>query len=1227
MKMSVIKAFFWLTIGFFILTSISLAGPDRATQDLFLACQANNKEKVLQSMAKGAAVDATDARGYTPLYYAAQSGSREIMDLLLENGVDINRSVALDTEEFGRTKIPILLWAVESGDPNMVEYLLEKGANRDVQDSQGVAVLCLAVNNNNFEVFKHIADKDADLNKRYKIGHEHNGTLLHAAVAGGNVKIVEYLLDRKVDIEARDSQEYSPLYLAALSSNLPIAKLLVERGAYIYSDTSYGRSIFNNFVGSRKVVDYFHQVEQEKYQPQKEPPAWMRFIEKREWGFQVDIRGISKFVQNGGRVDEKDQFDNTLLHFVAGKNLGNSDILAVLVDKLGVDVNAVNVHGQTPLHNAAQENWVENVAYLLDHDADVHARDKQSNTALNIMANFHFNAGGDEESEIAITKMLLAKGADVNACNVFGNTALSRIADDNMDRHTDWAKLLIDNGANVNHQTNVRRTTLHMAAEMGSVQMVKMLLGAGARTNIYDIYGRSAIQMARYDAQEKWDLMFEYRDNVSVIEAVYYSQEEILEDIINSGTDIESVYEADNSSTGLIVATKKNDANMVKKLLELGANINAQDSLGYTSLHYAASNGHDDVIWLLLESGADAQIKTHQGQSAMDLAVANDKLRSVQLIKDARPDLAVTPSGSVVKEEETVASQESEKVISQQQVSDADMKAMRIQQLAAQVQSPLHKAVLEGDLELVRKMLKDGSEDVDGFDNLGSTPLMYAAYIGHQEVAKLLLEYGADIDSQNEAGLSCLHIAVFGENKEMVRLLLESGVDVSLETIDEMNALEAAIMTQQDEIAKIIQEANPNLVANVEQWNVALEDDFENMEDMETQIEEQENMWKMESLVEESNNPFHVAVIKGELEKVKKLIESGNVDVNGEDSSGRLCISYAACMKNKEMVDLLLKHGADINKIDHHPWLQSGWGFTIGVEGGWGSLHYAVDTGNVEMLEFMIARGADVNMKATKETGINPLYMAVKIENVNMIKAILKGGANWNLYYDNGSNTILHDAAQSGKIKRMQLICDLGADIEARDKWGNTPLMSASASGEDDALIYLLKRGADLHAVDNDGGNALHGIIYSKETTETVRILVEYGIDINHRNNDGSPPIFPSGYTSTIGKDLLTNAKFLIQEGAVLTVQNNREETLLHLAVNHSYVQLASLAIEHGAEINAQDTRKETPLHGAVKMGNVLIANLLLEAGARSDIPNSDGHTAEYFANHPKKKEILSLFQ
>jgi len=325
-----IRVFLGLVVVLFTAASACLGQMDQETTDLLAACKLRDTEKIEASLAAGADVNGSDALGLTALYYAVKADNKGIVDLLLANSADINQQAGIhDNRSYSSERMPVLMWAVKMNRKDMVENLLAKGADPEVGDSFGVWPLCLAAGVEDYEIFELFAKQEEDLHKRYWISRGYSGTLLHVTVGAGNIQVADYLLEHKVDTEARDSSERSALFLASLIENLEMAKLLVEYDAFIYATNSWGKSPFSPMSEqyANKVVVYLREVEKEKYHVETAQPAWRGYIEKSERVFTVDVKGLEAYIRDGGLIHDRDHMRNTVLHLVAGGRLGKSDLL------------------------------------------------------------------------------------------------------------------------------------------------------------------------------------------------------------------------------------------------------------------------------------------------------------------------------------------------------------------------------------------------------------------------------------------------------------------------------------------------------------------------------------------------------------------------------------------------------------------------------------------------------------------------------------------------------------------------------------------------------------------------------------------------------------------------------------------------------------------------------------------------------------------------------------
>jgi ankyrin repeat protein len=129
--------------------------------------------------------------------------------------------------------------------------------------------------------------------------------------------------------------------------------------------------------------------------------------------YYCDAPLLKILLDRGLNVNAKDADGDTPLHRALG--VGRTDIVALLLEK-HANVNSANNAGETPLMLAAADNKTENTRAFLDRHADVNARNKQGETPLMFAA---------RNGRLENVKLLLSEGANVNLADHLGNTALS----------------------------------------------------------------------------------------------------------------------------------------------------------------------------------------------------------------------------------------------------------------------------------------------------------------------------------------------------------------------------------------------------------------------------------------------------------------------------------------------------------------------------------------------------------------------------------------------------------------------------------------------------------------------------------------------------------------------------------------------------------------------------------------------------------------------------------
>jgi ankyrin repeat protein len=197
-----------------------------------------------------------------------------------------------------------------------------------------------------------------------------------------------------------------------------------------------------------------------------------------------------------------------------------------------------------------------------------------------------------------------------------------------------------------------------------------------------------------------------------------------------------------------------------------------------------------------------------------------------------------------------------------------------------------------------------------------------------------------------------------------------------------------------------------------------------------------------------------------------------------------------------------------------------------------------------------------------------------------------------------------------------QLLAREPALIDARDAQAWTPPHYVADRGWLDLMTWLIAHGADVHAVTNEGETPLffaaNPAKVDGNTAACIRMLLEAGADINHRNGKGWTPLHDAAFYGEVAESAV-----LLDLGAAVDARGARGETPLHLAAGCGLAGEVALLLARGAEVNARAVDGFTPLHyvvGANIMPHTLTyyletANTLLAAGVDLTARTHDGQT------------------
>jgi uncharacterized protein len=538
---------------------------------------------------------------------------------------------------------------------------------------------------------------------------------------------------------------------------------------------------------------------------------------------------------------------------------------------------------------------------------------------------------------------------------------------------------------------------------------------------------------------------------------------------------------------------------------------------------------------------------------------------------------------------------------------------------AAEGASPIADATMNGDTAAVRQLLAQ-HVDVNSTQTDGATALHWAIYRGDVEIAKLLVAAGASVTQPNRDGATPLSLACQNGNVELVRLALDAGADPNETLPNGETALMMAARTGNTEPILLLIErgANVNAAENLRgttplMWAAA----YENPDAVKVLLEHGADVGARSKVVPRGRRPYLAPTVQSRIsefvreigqagrrvtdgsglgevppddpreterlaaqrQRALKQLEAapGPAAVGGSDDvdeapqpanrapemwGGVPSLVFAARQGDIESARVILEHGADVNQQ---------------TEGGWTALLTAVQNRYYELASFLLEHGADP--KIQNNGGWNPLYIATDNRNIEggdyptrkpdmdhleIIKLLIDHGADLNArmhsstetrtifthqwLYEDGGTPFLR-AAQSSDIELMKLLLEHGADPTLNTDDNTTPLMVASGIGWVEGVTYEWSKAANL---------------------ETVKMLLDLGIDVNGRNSEG--------------------------------------RTALMGAAHKGRNEIVQLLVDRGADLNAHDIGSRDTIHklAGVSWRAIDYSDGLVRVGVQSSIPHPE---------------------
>ena len=653
----------------------------------------------------------------TSLLAAAHALDRVKIDELLMNGVDINGQTN-GSHNDGQTIIMTLLQNVQSqyksndNNKEAVTLLLFSSAiiNINIQNDRGNSALFYSLGIDNNSITRMFLELGADVNIKNIYGHT---PLINAVKDIKDIQLVKLLIDAGADVNIIDETGITALGYSVSSkednNSIAITDLLLKSGAKVNRESTQATT------------------------------ALMRAAKSN------NFNSVKLLLITGANINATNAANKTAINFAT-----QPDVVQLLIDrgadysiidavKIGsinkvndfIKINGIDVNDKNLLATAIYYNHIDIVKLLIDQGLLINL--------IPLAAKY---------KNIEIVKLLINKGMDVNEpyqrTKSTITTALIEAA--MVNGNIDVVKVLIDTGADINAvESYLNKTALLMAIEYSDNETIELLIKYKADINHIDNEGNAPIDIAtRLNKTDIVNLLIKNGAPNDLTRAIKYGVTDQVEYLLSKSKNIDAL--DSNGDTALALAIKENNVNLVKMIINKGANINIISFINnysdeYSPLMIASKNGNKEIVNLLIKNGANVNLLNSSSMSALMTTTYDRHLITPEQIEVMKIliDAGANPNLSIIENETTL------------------------------------DRVWGNDI--ASKLLINNGADVNGIEIFsGFTKLMGAAYAGDDIMVKYLLNHGADHTFRDyEEDKTALMFAKDRGNNKVIKLLMDAG--------------------------------------------------------------------------------------------------------------------------------------------------------------------------------------------------------------------------------------------------------------------------------------------------------------------------------------------------------------------------------------------------------------------------------------------------------------------
>jgi len=1162
---------------------------------LHISCELGYIEIVKYLLEKKVLNNQKNKNFKTPIHIASQKGFVDIIQLMLQRH-DI---LIDDIDSNGKTA---LIMACENDHLNIVKLLLRSNSNIYIRDNKGKSAIFYACQVNNTEMIKALINANVDI-MQYD-----NDTVypLHLACMNGNLEIVKMFVETlNADVECRDKNGYTPLYVAYINQRSNIIKYLIGKGCNVDAQNNDGVAILHYCC----MIDCMDSLKNNNSNPEND--ATIMAIKKRRREKLSDSRSSSRSYL----------LDDTL--YCSIEELSN------FAKSASIDKNGKKGLGSTS--SLKREKSMEQKKSL-----------KSTASRISIKRLLSKSSGKLEKTQTEKTEY------DINKENNIKNKKKIKsefLANENINIHK------IQNSNVTNEEEELKKgKSIHFGFNRkgkgdGNNESTKKSTKKEGKNEIANT--KTEVQINESAAAKK---------------SVSKSLSNIKKNKVNdSRSNINSLPKGGHMNSNEFLASSNNlyfinEMEFIEILLDNNVDINIRDNDGNTPLMIACAFRRTEQINLLLKRGAHTDVLNNEGISPLDFLCFDKELgirkEEINIYNSSRHENYVP----YLVQKDTFLSNTSNKTYKYTPLhlacynNNLDMirflleKGLNINASDCNLNTPFHILCKKGYSAILKELFEMKLDiNVNAQNVIGKTGMHYACQNQDVVTIKLLLEHNVNLGLVDSHGNNPLHIACSVNNHEIIDLILNH---ILSEYCNEPNEPNESQLEQQPNIKKepinnemeIINCFNNNhetpIFLALQNGDIKIVNRLLHLHNINISFEDKENENTLLHLACEKeivsvaqnllwlsvdpniqnkhgNTPLHIACQKSSLDLINVLLNFKNLDVNIKNNDLETPIHIACNNKSEDLCLFLLDRKAKLDIEDNS---------------GHTAFFIACKQGLTKVVKKMLKSGIDVHR--LDKNGYTALHIACAYERVQITKLLLEYNADVNIQNPN-NNISPYDIIIESQNKNLINLIDNKKEVKLKRPTSALNPKNANKSFNDyksEALNFMFSSGAMstpklrnsrsdtrlkkyIETNDNDNveeaSSPLHRAC-EKGMELKVKVLLDYGDDINLIDNfDNTPLHYACTYNRiNIAKILLQNPKINID----IKCCQSRITPFLCAAYNKNK-DMMDILLEHGANINACDSNGASALFNLCKENSTDVYKYLIDHHINAKIQDKSGMT------------------